>query len=89
MKLRFLIFIVSIWTFTSAASPTSNEFMTCDKMAVATLKSCLENKGSQCWVESQTNYDSCRKEIALKHQPNKQRIQAEAKFKNSLQSTTQ
>lgn len=87
MKRLLSISMATLWATSANASPTSNEFAACDKIAVATLESCLQVSDNQCWKKSQAHYQSCRQKVAQKYSPNKARIQAE-KQQREKHSTT-
>ena len=66
------------------ASPTSNEFIPCKKLAVTMLKYCLKDNDNNCWTKSKTSYDSCRKDVIQSHVPDHERINVEReKTKNT------
>ncbi|MEO9946559.1 MAG: hypothetical protein ABJH28_13990 [Paraglaciecola sp.] len=50
-----------------SASPTSNEFIPCKKLAVAKLEYCLNGDNNDCWAKSKGSYESCHKAIIEKH----------------------
>jgi len=61
------------------ASPTSNEFSPCKKLAVARLQYCLKDDDHNCWSKSKASYNSCRKNVIKRHAPDLERIMAEKK----------
>lgn len=78
------VFISSI----SYASPTSNEFIPCNKTAVALLEQCLKDKDSNCWAVSKNGYASCRKRVFSSHRSDPQRIRAEKKRVEEIKNAT-
>lgn len=58
------------------ASPTANEFVRCDKIAVAVLDHCLGDKGMNCWAGSKAAYEACREDVVRSHNPDPERIKA-------------
>ena len=65
------------------ASPTSNEFIPCNKMAVAILEMCLKGNGNDCWADSKRQYKSCRKDVMRSHTKDLERIKAEKKAREN------
>ena len=63
------------------ASPTANEFIPCDKVAVVSLEYCLRDKGKSCWLDSKGRYESCRKEVLKRHRPDAERRQEKRAIK--------
>lgn len=49
------------------ASPTSDEFKKCKKLAVIYLQYCLDNNDKDCWKNSEGNYKSCLKKVRRVH----------------------
>lgn len=75
-----VVLITTVATFFSVvtnASPTSNEFVPCNKLAVATLQQCLDNDADRCWFKSKTKYKSCRIEVIENHVTDAEKITAE------------
>ena len=67
------------------ASPTSNEFVPCKKIAVAKLEYCLMDDDKNCWSESKASYESCRKDVIQQHIPNYDRIKKMKDHRNELE----
>lgn len=63
------------------ASPTANEFIPCDKIAVVSLEHCLRDKGNSCWLDSKTRYETCRKEVFKRHRPDVDRLKEKRAIK--------
>jgi len=61
------------------ASPTSNEFVPCKKLAVARLEYCLKDDDLNCWSKSKAGYNSCRKNVIKRHASDHERMKAEKK----------
>ena len=83
-----VIIIVIVGLFFNAsinATPTSNEFIPCKKMAVAMLEYCLKDDDGNCWSKSKAHYESCRKDVIQRHIPNYDRIKSEKKIRDELE----
>lgn len=63
------------------ASPTANEFIPCDKVAVVSLEYCLRDKGKSYWLDSKGRYESCRKEVFKRHRPDTERLKEKRAIK--------
>jgi hypothetical protein len=87
IKLIFLsVTIVSSFLLSFAfASPTSNEFIPCKKIAVSVLEYCLnENSYSAndfCWTKSKEHYASCAKKVFQGHVPKEREAKMKAEIK--------
>ena len=55
------------------ASPTSDEYLKCHRLAAATLTACLDQAPGQapkkCWVTSERANRNCYRAVQLDHQP--------------------
>ena len=71
--IKTCLLLISLLAFSNAnASPTSNEYEECHKLASKYLYNCLnENMNSssngKCWVKSRESYKSCHSRIIKKH----------------------
>lgn len=71
--IRYVTTILFVTCFYSLSygSPTSNEFDTCRKLAVASIEVCLSERpissDDTCWVQSKARYDSCVKDVLKTH----------------------
>lgn len=72
-----LFVISSVVSSSGNASPTSNEFISCKKMAVSVLELCLNDDDLKCWSKSKSAYKSCHKKVIENHQLDYERIKAE------------
>ena len=80
-----LIVIVGLFFDTPVnASPTSNEFISCKKLAVATLEYCLKDDDNNCWTKSKTSYNLCRKDVIKTHVPDYEKIKLERKVRYEI-----
>ena len=80
MKYRTLL-LTSCMLFANSnlsASPTSNEFIPCKKLAVAVLEHCLDKDKKHCWKKSKTKFQSCRKEVIESHAPHSKALRRAA-----------
>lgn len=69
---RSIAVILLAMVFQVQASPTENEYIKCEKMAVKHLESCLENQNRpardyKCWGGSNSTYRACEKSIKQAH----------------------
>ncbi|MGF1761774.1 hypothetical protein [Aliivibrio kagoshimensis] len=92
---RFLTVSLLFFLGSVVASPTSNEFEACERLAVFSLQGCLDLeknvKNSQCWQQSKRDYEQCRKRVISRHLPptgsdlkkleKRKKLEAEAKLK--------
>lgn len=62
----FLIPISLLASMAVNASPTANEFVPCQKLAVAALEQCLKS-GEYCWAQSRARYDACQTSVVQRH----------------------
>ena len=75
----------------SLASPTSNEFDACKKLAVKSLEACLStnviSETAECWKRSKNSFKSCVKKVKKLHSPDarKKRMEAELKAREKLE----
>lgn len=68
------------------ASPTSNEYIPCQKLAVAALEYCLNDGESECWSKSKADYESCRNDVIQQHVSDHDRIRKEKELREKLES---
>ena len=68
---RLLSILLGVVSVSVIASPTPNEFVPCNKLAVAMLESCLADSDKKCWEKSKNSYESCRKKIFKRHDKDK------------------
>ncbi|MES3023239.1 MAG: hypothetical protein V4857_16865 [Pseudomonadota bacterium] len=75
-----LAFVLTCCFGSSVASPTSNEYAPCHKLAAYSLTACLEqNPGyvnDKCWKESKRQNDACYAGVRESHRPDKAKIAA-------------
>lgn len=59
---------------TALASPTSNEYLKCHRLAAASLMTCLDQEPGKapkkCWSASERENRNCYRELRQDHQPN-------------------
>ncbi len=81
------VFIVIICVGESVkASPTSHDFIPCQKMAVIILDNCLKEGGSSCWLDSKSHYKICRQRVIQSYLPDAERIRAEQKLREKREA---
>jgi hypothetical protein len=82
---QFLFMLLTCHVCVAMASPTSNEFLPCHKMASAVLLHCLDEKtghgAGDCWDRSRNTNDTCYEDVWKSHRPDPDRIKAEKKAK--------
>jgi len=81
------VFFVYVGLFSIAlthASPTSSDFTRCNKKAVAIIEICLRHNEDNCWLRSEMDYKSCRKDVIRSHQYYHNRKKA-AKIQRDIQ----
>jgi hypothetical protein len=70
---RFITALLLFFLGSVVASPTSNEFEACERLAVLSLQGCLDHennvKNSQCWQQSKRDYEQCRERVISRHLP--------------------
>lgn len=86
IKHTFTALLISFLSLSATASPTSSEFELCERLAVTSLKACLDRennvKNSQCWQQSKSGYEQCQSKIIDRHRPlTDLEIKAQAKRK--------
>ena len=75
MVTRFSLPAIGLVLFVelALASPTSNEYLKCHRMAAAALTACLDqatgNLPKKCWVSSERANRNCYRSVQLDHQP--------------------
>ena len=79
IKVVLFVIVGLLYGTSIQASPTSNEFVPCKKLAVARLNHCLKEDDNNCWSKSKASYNSCRKNVIKRHAPDHERIKAEKK----------
>lgn len=76
-----LIFFLACYVTLAGASPTSNEFEICHKMAAATLEMCLnQNQNTvdeNCWDISKRRNATCYAKVNESHAPDRKKMAAE------------
>ncbi len=83
MKYRTLL-LTSCMLFANSnlsASPTSNEFIPCKKLAVTVLEHCLDGNEKECWKKSKTRFKLCRKNVIEDHSRDSKALERAAKEK--------
>ena len=85
-KIKVILFFIAGLFFGSFihASPTSNAFIPCKKLAVATLKYCLKDDDDTCWTKSKANYNSCRKEVLQGYVSDHERVSEKKKLRDKI-----
>lgn len=68
------------------ASPTSDDFIPCHKVAVIILDKCLQDGGSSCWSDSKASYESCRQRVIKSYLPNTSQKRAEQKLREKREA---
>lgn len=68
------------------ASPTSDDFIPCQKMAVTILDNCLKEGESSCWSDSKSHYKICRQRVIQSYLPDAERIRAEQKLREKREA---
>lgn len=58
------------------ASPTSSDFIPCQKLAEATLERCLSVSGEDCLAISEKSYNDCHGLVVRSYTPDPARIEA-------------
>ncbi|MFT2090620.1 hypothetical protein [Paraglaciecola sp. 2405UD69-4] len=66
-KIKLLALSLGMFLGQVSASPTSNEFVPCKKLAVAKLKYCLNDDNENCWAKSKASYEACYKNVLASH----------------------
>ncbi len=70
-KPYILALITTVICIHAYASPTSNEFEKCRKLAVTLLDYCIQENltrpDATCWQKSQTEFKTCSKKVQLDH----------------------
>ena len=68
------------------ASPTSHDFISCQKIAVITLDKCLQDGENSCWSDSKSHYESCRQRVIQSYLPDTERIRAAQKLREAREA---
>jgi len=77
--------IVIVFVFLSSilfvsASPTNYDFIKCNKISMALLEHCLQERGifsnDFCWEDSKKGYKTCRTNVMKSYSPDKDREKA-------------
>lgn len=78
MRHRRLIFtvMVTVGSMVVNASPTSSDFIPCQKLAEATLERCLSVSGEDCLAISEKSYKDCYGLVVRSYIPDPARIEA-------------
>jgi hypothetical protein len=84
IQMRFsLAFLLSAFYSLAIASPTSNEYLPCHKMAASMLLNCLDERpgyvNDQCWESSRHQTNVCYAEVKKSHRPDPDMIEAKKK----------
>ena len=83
ISVKIICILILFYEASIFASPTSNEFIPCKKMAAVVLENCLMDDGEDCWVKSQQHYATCKKSVVEMHIPNAARISAERELREN------
>ncbi|MDB4837643.1 hypothetical protein OAH87_04165 [Marinomonas sp.] len=59
------------------ASATVEEFVPCQKLAVAKLEYCLKGGGDACWERSEASFNTCYQRVIQSHDRNSAALRAE------------
>lgn len=67
------------------ASPTSDEFLNCHRMASSALLTCLDQRpgyqNGNCWDSARSMNDACYDNVRKEHLPDVGRVEAEKRAK--------
>jgi hypothetical protein len=65
---------IALCTALALASPTSDDYRKCHRVAAATLTDCLDQTpgqaSTQCWATSERSNRNCYRSVQQDHQPN-------------------
>ncbi len=71
LKKLSVLTAISSASFGLLASPTSNEFKSCNKLAVKYLETCLDkninSKANGCWKTAETQFKQCVAKVKNSH----------------------